>query len=82
MQQKMPDGADVWTEVVWICIKNGGEIGKRIYDAEVIVRRGSGIPTSVWMELMKNSLRGRGLTIDQARATVHDRTEWSQSMSE
>ena len=54
----------------------GEKMAKRIYDAEVIGRR-----TRVWMDGVKGSLRGRGLILEQAKVTVHDRMG-CQSMDE
>ena len=45
-------------------------MAKRIYDAEVIGRRGRGRPTRVWIDGVKDFFRGRGLTLEQARVSV------------
>ena len=50
-------------------------MAKRICDAEVTRRRGRGRHIRVWMDGVKNSLRGRGLTFEQARVTASDRVE-------
>ena len=45
----------MWTEVVWTCRNKGEEImAKRIYDEDVIGRRGTGRPTRLWMEGVKD----------------------------
>ena len=33
-------------------------------------------PASVWMDGGKGAVNNRGLTLEQARVTVHDRAEW------
>ena len=47
----------------------------KMYDTEVIGRRGKWRPTRVWMDEVKDSLRGRSLTFVPARMTLHDRME-------
>ena len=35
-----------------------------------------GRPTRLWMDGVKEAVTNRGLTLEQARVTVHDRAEW------
>ena len=49
---------------------------KRVYDSGVQGRRVRGRPTRVWMDGVKETVTNKGLTLEQARVTVHDRAEW------
>ena len=51
-------------------------IAKRIYGSGVEGRQGRGTPNMGWMEGVKSALRARGLTLELARAIVHDRPVW------
>ena len=39
---------------------------KRVYDTEIIGRRGRGRPTRMWMDGVKDSLSGRSFSLEQA----------------
>ena len=51
-------------------------MGKRVYDSGALGRQGRGRPTRIWMYGGKEALANRGLTLELARETVHDRVEW------
>ena len=55
---------------------NEERVAKRAYDSGVDGRRGRGRPNRVWMDGVKEALNERGLTLEQARVTVHERAEW------
>ena len=48
-------------------------ISKRIYDSGEEGGRGRGRPSRGWLDGVVSALRVRGLTLEQARAIVHDR---------
>ena len=58
-----------------------GRVAKRVYESGVDGRRGRGRPNRVWMDGVKEALNGRGLTLEQARVTVHDRAEWRRLLN-
>ena len=49
-------------------------MAKRIYGSGVEGRLGRGRPIMGWIEVMKTALRNRGLTVEQARDFVHERS--------
>ena len=53
---------------------DGARMAKRIYDSGVEWRRGRGRPIMGWMEGVKTAVRNRGLTSEQAREFVQERT--------
>ena len=55
---------------------DGERMAKRIYDSGVEGKRGRGRPIMGWMEGVKTALRNRGLTLEQAREYVHERSVW------
>ena len=55
---------------------DGERMAKRIYDSGVEGGRGRGRPIMGWMEGVKKALRNRGLTLEQAREYVHERSVW------
>ena len=55
---------------------DGERMAKRIYDSGVDGRRGRGRPNMGWMEGVKTAVRNRGLTLEQAREFVHERSVW------
>ena len=54
---------------------DGERMAKKIYDSGVEGGRGRGRPCRGWMDGEVSALRVRGLTLEQARAMVHDRVE-------
>ena len=46
-----------------------------VYESVVEVRQGSGRPIRVWMDGVRKALNNRGLTLEQAGMTMHDRAE-------
>ena len=49
-----------------------------MYESGVQGRRGRGRPNSVWMDGVRKALNDIGLTLEQAKMTVHDRVEWRE----
>ena len=57
---------------------DGERKAKRIYGLVVEGGWGRGTPNRGWMDGVVSALRVRGLTLEQARAIVHDRLEWQE----
>ena len=53
-------------------------MAQRICDSGEEGRGGSGRSDKVWMDGVKATLSERGWTLEQARATVHDRPVWER----
>ena len=56
---------------------NDIRMAKRVYYLGVQVSQGRVRPTRVLMDGVKEVITNRGLTLEQARVTVHDRVEWT-----
>ena len=51
-------------------------MAKRIYGSGLEGGQGTGRPNRGWMDGVVSALRVKGLTLEQARAIVHDRPVW------
>ena len=49
---------------------------KRVYESEVRGVRRRGRPRKCWMDGVKETLGKRGLSLQEAKASVQDRSEW------
>ena len=55
---------------------DGEKMAKRIYISGVEGRQGRGRPNMGWMDGVTSALEVRGLSLEQARAIMHNRKVW------